>query len=60
MIAEVRGSVISSTKLNGLLADGKVAKESLPVLIHLNPAEKWLISPKNISKYLFRVPGLIS
>jgi hypothetical protein len=55
-IAEVRGSVIGYDKLMGLLEKGIVKRDSLPLLLYLNSDHKYLLSPKNITRFLFNHP----
>jgi hypothetical protein len=42
--------------LRSLIEKGTVEKERLPLLLYLNAETKYLLSPKNITKYLFCNP----
>lgn len=56
IISEVRGSVIGQDKLRALLNEKIIEKTKLPLLLYLNAELKFLLSPKNITKYLFTHP----
>ena len=56
IIAEIRGSVINFDKLKDLINKKQVEKDKLPTLLFLSPEQKYLLSPKNITKYLFSSP----
>jgi hypothetical protein len=57
MISEIRGSIISYKKLLELVNKGTVQAEKLPTLLYLNHQSQLVISPKNITKYLFDHPA---
>jgi hypothetical protein len=57
MISEIRGSIISYKKLLELVNTGTVQAEKLPTLLYLNHQSQLVISPKNITKYLFDHPA---
>ena len=48
--------MIRYDRLRDLIEAKKVDKTKLPLLLYLNAETKYLISPKNITKYLFRHP----
>jgi hypothetical protein len=56
ILAEVRGSIISYERLRRVVAEGRVDCQRLPTLLYLNHEQQLLISPKNITKYLFTRP----
>ena len=56
IIAEIRGSVINFDKLKDLINKKQVEKDKLPTLLFLSPEQKYLLSTKNITKYLFSSP----
>lgn len=56
ILAEIRGSVISYSKLRRVVEEGKVEVRRLPTLLYLNHQHQFLLSPKNITKYLFTAP----
>lgn len=56
IISEIRGSVIGYGKLKELIETKTVEKSKLPLLLYLNAEKKYLMSPKNITKYLFSNP----
>lgn len=53
IIAEVRGSVIRLSKLKALISSETVNLSRLPLLLYFDSSRKLLISPKNISAYIF-------
>jgi len=57
MISEIRGSIIGYKKLLELVNTSIVQVEKLPTLLYLNHQNQLLLSPKNISKYLFDHPA---
>ena len=48
--------MITFDKLMGLISNKVVDSNKLPTLLYLNPQQKYLLSPKNITKYLFNNP----
>jgi len=53
---EIRGSIISYSKLKALIEGKVVEADKLPRLLYLNYQSEHLLSPKNIGKYLFTNP----
>jgi len=56
MILELRGSIIKYDTLRRIIEEKIVNQARLPLLLYLNWESKYLLSPKNISKYLFTHP----
>jgi hypothetical protein len=52
----LRGSIIKYDTLRKLIEDKIVNQARLPMLLYLNWESKYLLSPKNIGKYLFTHP----
>jgi hypothetical protein len=57
-ILELRGSVIRYENLKRVVQEGKVKVNRLPLLLYLNLEKGYLLSPKNIGRYLFQHPLL--
>lgn len=49
--------MIRYDKLRALIEGKVVDKSRLPLLLYLNAETKYLLSPKNITRYLFGHPG---
>jgi hypothetical protein len=60
VLLEVRGSIISYSRLRRLVQEGRVESARLPPLLYLNYEQQLLLSPKNIAKYLFTPHSLPS
>jgi len=60
IIAEIRGSLIRESKVEQLVANKEVDPKELPSLLYLQSDEKYLLRPKNITKYIFSHPLYLS